>query len=352
MSERAEGAAATPGLTGCGSRIVQVHLTRQCNLRCRHCYSASGPDVTEAIEPDALLAAIPVLAAEGYNVLGCSGGEPLLYGRLADVLRRARQHGMTTTVTSNGMLLGDAHKASADEIDLLALSLDGVPESHVRMRDNRHAFAGLERGVAWARERGLRFGFIFTLTLYNLDELEWVMDYAIAQGAALLQIHALDDVGHAKRWLADAVPDDEERSAALLHAVSLAEERGNRIQVQIDIAATELIAERAATILPPVPPDRDPGTVPLADLLNPLVIGADGALLPLQYHENSRFRLGRVDDDNLPEVLAEWKRRRYPALHEVCTRALASATRGDQTTVDVYRLLTDAANAATVGPAG
>ena len=46
---------------------LQVHPSRRCNLRCRHCYSSSGPEQTGAL-PVELLADVVRDAAElGYG---------------------------------------------------------------------------------------------------------------------------------------------------------------------------------------------------------------------------------------------------------------------------------------------
>jgi len=45
---------------------------------------------------------LDLLAREGFNGVGLSGGEPLLYPQLFPLLQRARERGMITTVTSGG----------------------------------------------------------------------------------------------------------------------------------------------------------------------------------------------------------------------------------------------------------
>ena len=68
-------------------------------------------------------------------------------------------------VRSNGLLLTASWiEMVRDNLDLLALSLDGTPESHNRLRGSRRAFAGLRSKLALVRDAGLAFGFIFTLT--------------------------------------------------------------------------------------------------------------------------------------------------------------------------------------------
>src|SRR6266568_1245666 len=116
-------------------RILQIHPTRLCNLLCRHCYSESGPGQRGAIEASVLSAAIADAARLGYRTVAVSGGEPFLYPALPATLQAARAHGMTTTITTNGTVLTERRAAQvAGLVDLVAISLDGTPESHNRMR--------------------------------------------------------------------------------------------------------------------------------------------------------------------------------------------------------------------------
>src|SRR5262245_37304000 len=88
-----------------GSPIVQFHPTRRCNLRCLHCYSMSSPDEPDVLMLETLADAITDAHSQGYSVAGFSGGEPILYRDLVQLLRLSKDLGMRTTVTSNGMLL-------------------------------------------------------------------------------------------------------------------------------------------------------------------------------------------------------------------------------------------------------
>src|SRR5438132_6587334 len=111
------------------ARIVQIHPTRRCNLECLHCYSSSGPKERDELGADLLRQAITDAKAEGYTVASFSGGEPLLYKPLGELLLHAREYGLFTTVTTNGMLLDERHLGMLQGVlNLLAISLDGVPE--------------------------------------------------------------------------------------------------------------------------------------------------------------------------------------------------------------------------------
>ena len=57
------------GPTGDVINVVQIHPTLRCNLRCQHCYSASGPELAGGLAIEALERLLPELAAEGFNAI-------------------------------------------------------------------------------------------------------------------------------------------------------------------------------------------------------------------------------------------------------------------------------------------
>ena len=125
-----------------------------------------------------------------------------MYPALGELLRAAHTAGLATTVTTNGMLL-DRRRLDILEADcdLVAISLDGVPDSHDFMRNSPRAFDKMCARLQGLRACGIPFGFIFTLTFHNVHELDWVAQFAVAQGASLLQLHPLEPVGRATRTL-------------------------------------------------------------------------------------------------------------------------------------------------------
>jgi MoaA/NifB/PqqE/SkfB family radical SAM enzyme len=310
------------GPTG-ASRILQLHPTLRCNLRCLHCYSSSGPDERTELPVGLLGDAIAAARTEGYTVVSISGGEPLMYRPLAELLERAHACGALTTVTTNGMLLTARHVAElVGRLDLLAISLDGPPESHNRMRASEHAFVQMESRLDGLRASGIPFGFIFTLTQRNVHELDWVARFAVEHGARLLQIHPLEEVGRARHMLAGDKPDELESAYAFLEAARLRELYAGQLTVQLDLVYGELLRaapERAYADAV----DRD---APLAELVSPLVIEASGAVVPLEFGFARAFALGNLREAPLPELAARWRRERLLAFERVCRGAFDHIT--------------------------
>ncbi|MEO5830782.1 MAG: radical SAM protein [Rhodanobacter sp.] len=312
------------GPTGDVVNVIQIHPTLRCNLRCQHCYSTSGPEQKGELALDVLERFLVDAAAEGYNAIGLSGGEPLTWKPLPKLLASARALGFTTSVTSNGLLL-DARRLAllTPHLALLAISLDGVPASHNRMRAHPRAFEQMRAKLDLVRAAGLPFGFIFTLTLNNLDELGWVVEFACAEGAKLLQIHPLEQVGRARDYQLQP-PDDLELSYAFLEVARLQERYRDRITLQFDVADRQLIArEPCRAFAGPAIAPAQASSSPLAALVSPLVVQEDGWVVPIQHGFARAHAIAQLDRGAFRTQAAQWKSERYPRFvdlaHQVWT---------------------------------
>lgn len=320
------------GPTGAALRVLQLHVSRRCNLSCRHCYSNSGPGHHDELPVAHWHDLIDDAASAGYNVVGFSGGEPLMFRPLRSLLLRARSLGMVTTVTTNGMLL-DARRIAAlnGAAGLVAISLDGTPASHDRMRGHPRAFATMERRLPALRASGIPFGFIFTLTQFNLDELIWAAEFALAQGARLLQIHPLEAVGRASEGLEDAVPDGTELSYAVLAVARLKELVGTGLVIQLDVAGREAMASSPDRVFASAEWPSDDR--PLGEMLSPLIVEADGTVVPVEYAFGRNWALGNLREARLPLLAERWRHERLADFRALCQGVHRAATRQSEPAV-------------------
>jgi MoaA/NifB/PqqE/SkfB family radical SAM enzyme len=288
-----------------------------------HCYSSSSPDERDSITYEVLAEVLEDAAVQGYKVASFSGGEPVLYPRLPDALRCAKSFGMRTTVTSNGMLLTESRLESMIGcVDVLAISLDGVPEAHNRMRACDQAFERMYANLDAVRRSGIDFGFIFTLTLYNVNEVDWAARFAVEQGAKLFQIHPLEEVGRAMDLLPGHRPDALESTYAFLEAERLRKVYGDRLFVQLDIVHRDLLVRFPARFCAG---ESELSSELLADYVQPLVVEAGGTVVPLGYGFGREYALGCVLDRRLRDLAPEWIRTRSMHFRELCRRVYAEA---------------------------
>lgn len=299
--------------------IVQLHLSRHCNLRCRHCYSRSGPDVREAVDPALIEPFLADAWEQGYGIASFSGGEPLMAPHFLASLAAARACGFRTMVVSNGMLI-DAAMAGrlSGAIDLVAVSVDGPEAVHNRMRGSPAAFRGALRGIEALRHAGLPFGIVHTVTSGSLGNLRWLADMALQHGARLLQLHLLEPVGRAAAEMAAELPDDDLATRAALVVALLKRELAGSLTIQLDVFRRTTIRDEPAVVL------ADDGPVPaegrLSALVDPLVLEADGRMVPITAGLHPRYRIGDLGRERLAACLERFRHTTYPRLRALCRR--------------------------------
>lgn len=331
--------------TGNINRILQIHPSRRCNLHCLHCYSSSSPEERDRLSVSLLLQAITDASGQGYTIASFSGGEPLVYKHLPELLKQAHQCQMRTTVTSNGILLDERHlEQLSGVVDLLAISLDGMPASHNRIRSSDQAFEKMAARLEGVRQSGIPFGFIFTLTKHNFRELEWVANFAVEQGAKLLQIHPLAEVGHASQSLVGSRPNTSILSYAYLKAMRLREALSDKLFIQIDLTHQELLRANPGNFFADDLAIDKP-EFRLADLVSPLIIEADGTVAPIQYGFARSYTLGNLNEASLGELATQWRQERYPAFRELCRQVYEQViVPADLPITDWYEVLTEQAD--------
>ncbi|MCU6434259.1 radical SAM protein [Undibacterium sp. Jales W-56] len=294
--------------------VLQVHPTRRCNLACLHCYTSSAPSVSEQLDWNLLSTCVQDAALLGYRQLAVSGGEPLLYKQLPELLSQARALGMLTSITTNGMLATPQRWAQiSDFLDVVAVSIDGSEAEHDAMRGQPGAYAKTLAHLAVIRASGVPFGLIFTLTQHNVDSLEFVVQLAAQQGARSVQVHPLTLYGRAAETLADARPDGLELLVALAEAKRLGQQLG--VTVHVDAISLQQLHTYHRHLVPSLPVTRLPEVAPI------LIVQADGAVVPLTHDVNHQLWLGSLHDAPLHLLAPAWMQQgRADLLAQACAQ--------------------------------
>ena len=111
-----------------GPGFCQIAVTNACNARCHFCsFPRVAPAKRMMADPARLCRGLQVLKDQGVDYLCLTGGEPLLYPALFEVLGRARDLGVHTLLCTNGSLLTPAaiRDLQAAGLETLIISLDG-----------------------------------------------------------------------------------------------------------------------------------------------------------------------------------------------------------------------------------
>jgi MoaA/NifB/PqqE/SkfB family radical SAM enzyme len=160
---------------------VLVELTYRCNLDCVFCYNDLGLR-GEPLTRDEYFRFFQDLADLQVLNLTLSGGEPLAHPDFLALGARARELGFVVRIKSNGHALrGEMARRIRGEVDpfLVEVSLHGATAAtHDRQTRVPGSFERLLANLGEMRELGLRVKINSTLTAWNEDEAEGMLDLA------------------------------------------------------------------------------------------------------------------------------------------------------------------------------
>ncbi len=162
--------------------FLLVDPTSACNLRCKGCW-AGEYDKHDVMEPELLDRIIREAKELGIHWIVLSGGEPLCYPHLFDIV--SKHDDVAFMFYTNGTLIDEA---AADRIAELgnispAISLEGGRE-RTDARRGRGTFDKVMHAMDLLKERGALFGFSVTITRENAEEVvsDEFLDLLIEKG--------------------------------------------------------------------------------------------------------------------------------------------------------------------------
>ena len=162
--------------------MVVWDFTKQCNLKCKHCYANATPyPAPDELSLEERLNIVDQLDEAGVAGLSFSGGEPLVNKDFWKVAEYASTKGFYLTVATNGTLISEkvAKRLKDVGIRYVEISLDGPnAEIHDEFRGVKGAFDATIRGIKNAIAAGIDVGIATTATKENIDYIPDIIKLA------------------------------------------------------------------------------------------------------------------------------------------------------------------------------
>ena len=197
--------------------IAIWNFTNQCNLRCKHCYQNSDRhQVRDELTLEEKLALIDQIGDAYVPMMSFAGGEPTISKDLLPVLERCRQHGIHTSLATNGTLITPRYAEQLAETGAryIEISLDSVDaEKHDAFRGQpgmwERSVRGMKNVVA---QDGLRLGVAMCVHRDNYEEVERMLQFAVDLGASCFAHFNFIPVGRGLNMISsDLTPPQRER---------------------------------------------------------------------------------------------------------------------------------------------
>jgi radical SAM protein with 4Fe4S-binding SPASM domain len=196
--------------------LVSFAVTRECNLKCKHCYSQSidspHPREFNTAEAKRLISQI---AEAGAHLIIFDGGEPLMRSDVFGLVSHARSVGLTAVMGSNGTLITPevAVKLADAGLEAIAISLDGADaETHDAFRGLQGAWEQTLRGIENIREVGVSFQIAPTLRRACWEQWGAIADKAKEWGAKAVEVFDYIPAGRGEENLEFEMTIEERRA--------------------------------------------------------------------------------------------------------------------------------------------
>jgi MoaA/NifB/PqqE/SkfB family radical SAM enzyme len=206
---------------------VKLKLVWSCNLRCGMCnHWRSKRDMP--LDLPRFKAVVDELAGLGCRKIHISGGEPMLYPDLEELMAHMTGHGLKVTMTTNGTLITrDRSRAMAEAgLHSVNISIDSPDRRlHDRIRGRRGAWKRTVKGFRYLRRR-MKKGIMRINTVVgrlNYASLVDLPDLAVELGADVINLIPLDEhTGELHRLKKRQIKDYNEHIAPVIAEKSLA----------------------------------------------------------------------------------------------------------------------------------
>ncbi|MGD6978857.1 MULTISPECIES: radical SAM protein [Citricoccus] len=304
------------GPSGEGARrIVQVHPTLRCNLKCAHCYSSSAPAQKQSLDQNLLKQFLSDAVVLGFDSVSVSGGEPLMYPELEELLTFARHIGLQTGLVTNGTFLTREMTNRLEPLlDVMAISLDGPPELHNRIRGSHQAFGRAVRALDYIANSRIASAVVHTVTKSSLPFLGEVISTARRHGAYSIRLHPLEMHGRAELNMTTEALTPSDRNRLFLQAKALNRLHLDDLRIELDLELRSRLLSRR--------PFSSPPSGETADDVQVLVVDPAGRVVPVAYGIDPTYQVCNLAEQSLLEGWRDFMQKRYPHLQNLSNTLL------------------------------
>jgi radical SAM protein with 4Fe4S-binding SPASM domain len=197
-------------------RFLMINITEKCNLTCKHCY------ITDKNQIDIPLHGLKALITEFYRLQGekiiLTGGEPLLYGQLEELLVFLKDIPLKKVLLTNGVLI----EKKKHLLDLIKennfevfVSIDGLEDTHNDFRD-ADCFGASILGIKLMLDMSITVSVNTMIHKKNLEEFDELSAY-------------LKSLGSIKTWTVEVPTFDDSTPNSIIEIYDITPEEGGLI---------------------------------------------------------------------------------------------------------------------------
>ena len=221
-------------------------ITRNCNLRCMHCFSNSGNQGSNELKINEIKKIIDDLAKRKIFYIDFTGGEPLLRPDIFEILNYTSGKKISFSLSTNGYLVNEeiVELLKRTNVFQVQISIDGIDKVHDRFRGVNGSFQQALKAIRLLKDAEIGVTISTTANKTNLNQISNIIDLAMNIGATAFKTTLFMPVGRGKSNQPSLnLERDDVRRLAILMKEKGAEVKG-RLRLYTNSTYPWLLEER------------------------------------------------------------------------------------------------------------
>lgn len=148
---------------------VDWQITADCNRKCEYCF---GPKCVQSISKNEVFQVVDALQRIGVKQIGITGGEPLVYTDIDEVLRYIKLKGINIYLSTNCDFYFKHLRTIKEYVSIIGLPLDGADEKTHDLHRGEGSFRNVLKTIEDVSNSGLKVRVGTVITKYNYNQLK------------------------------------------------------------------------------------------------------------------------------------------------------------------------------------
>jgi len=248
---------------------LQWHLTARCDQHCLHCYLYDSPTYERELKGELIYEDCCKIIDDFSDTfdnwgmptrISFTGGDPLLREDIFDLIAHARGKGIGVGILGNPNHLDyeTAKRLKDLGVSRYQVSIDGLEETHDRLRGRKGLFRDTIRAIHVLEDVGIPSVVMFTLSRENADELIGVIRTVAKEGVSIFDFARIVPIGAGKQLREQMLTPNEYRELLLkvLEEYRCLQENGCRTYFGRKDHLWRLLYQEVG-LLKPLPKDKE-----------------------------------------------------------------------------------------------
>jgi len=291
--------------------VLQWHLTARCEHNCQHCYmhdeSTYKSELFNELDFNNCIKIIDDFdkTLDHWGIKGkinFTGGDPLLKEGVFEIIKYAREKNISIGILGNPDKIDYeiAEKLRNLGVSRYQVSIDGLEETHDRLRGKKGAFKEAIKTIHILEDVGIPSVVMFTLSRINAHELIDVIRLANKERVSIFDFARLVPIGAGKNLYDEMLTPEEYKKLLLkvLEEYRRLKENGSKTFFGRKEYLWLLLYQELG-LLKPLPHDKETIYSGCGIGINLLVILADGTVYSCR---RLPIKIGKVPEESLREI--------------------------------------------------